>query len=164
MNVMNISWPTFIWTIVNFMVIVAILYKFFYNPVLSFIDNRRDEIAHNIADSENGRAEAQKLLSDYQAQLLATRQEAQQIIDKAIKSGEESRQALLAQSRTESAVLLENARREIQRERDDALQALRQEVVSLSVMAASKILGRTVTEEDNAHIVNQFLDEVGEIH
>ncbi|MGD0153765.1 MAG: F0F1 ATP synthase subunit B [Thermacetogeniaceae bacterium] len=161
---MSISWPTFAWAIINFLVILAILYYFFYNPVLSFIDSRREEIAHNISDSEYSRAEAQKLLHDYQAQLLASRQEAQQVIDKATKLGEESRQALLAQSRVEATALLENARKEIQRERDDALQSLRQEVVSLSVMAASKILGRTITEEDNAHIVNQFLDEVGEIH
>ena len=85
-------------------------------------------------------------------------------MDKALKSGEESRQALLAQSRDEAAVLLENVRKEIRRERDEALQTLRQEVVSLSVMAASKILGRNITGDDNARIVNQFLDEVGEIH
>lgn len=161
---MQFSLYDFIWTIINFFVILAILYKFFYHPVLGFIDNRRTEIARNISDAQYTRAEAEKLLSDYQARMLATRQEAQQIVDKAIKSGEEARQALLSQSKEEAAMLLENARKEIQRERDDALQTLRQEVVSLSVTAASKILGRNITEADNARIVNQFLDEAGEIH
>ena len=163
-SMLDLNWYTFTWAIINFFVILAILYKFFYHPVLGFIDNRRAEIARNISDAEYARAEAEKLLSDYQARMLATRQEAQQIVDKAIRSGEEARQALLSQSKEEAAALLENARKEIHRERDDALQALRQEVVSLSVMAASKILGRNITEADNARIVNQFLDEVGEIH
>jgi F-type H+-transporting ATPase subunit b len=86
------------------------------------------------------------------------------MIDKAVKAGEEVRQSMLAQSRDEAAKLLENARKEIQRERDDALQALRQEVVSLAMLAAGKILERNITGDDNAKIVNQFLDEVGEIN
>lgn len=161
---MHIDLYTLIWAIINFFVILAILSHFFYKPVINFIDTRREEIARSISDAEQARAEADALLSDYQAQMLASRQEAQQIVDKAIKSGEEARQALLAQSRDEAAALLENARKEIRRERDDALLTLRQEVVSLSVQAAGKILGRNITEADNAGIVNKFLDEAGEIH
>jgi F-type H+-transporting ATPase subunit b len=155
---------TFAIEIFNFLVILAILYKIFYKPVLNFMDNRRNEIARDISESERGRAEAEKLLEEYRAQLLASRQEAQQIIDRAAKAGEELRQSLLTQSRDEAAKLLENARKEIQRERDDALQSLRQEVVSLAMMAAGKILERNITGDDNTKIVNQFLDEVGEIN
>ncbi len=161
---MQISWPTFAWAIINFLVILAVLYKFFYGPVIKFLDNRREEIARNISDAEKGRAEAEELLNGYRQQLSEARHEAQQIVDKAIKAGEESRQALLSQSKSEAAHVLENARKEIHRERDEALRTLRQEVVTLAVMAASKILGRTITKEDNAHIVDQFLDEVGEVH
>ncbi len=96
--------------------------------------------------------------------MAAARHEAREIVDKAMKAGEEARQVLLNQSKAEAAALLEGARKEIQRERDEALRALRQEVVTLAVMAASKILGRTMTQEDNIHIVNQFLDEVGEVN
>ncbi len=161
---MDFTWSTFGWAIFNFLVIMAILYKLFYNPMLKFLDNRREGIARTIADSEHSRAEAEKLLNDYRAQLLASRQEAQQIIDKATKAGEDLRQSLLNQSKGEAATLLENARKEIQRERDQALQALRQEVASLAMAAAGKILERNITGDDNVKIVNQFLDEVGEVH
>jgi F-type H+-transporting ATPase subunit b len=145
-------------------VIVAILYKFFYNPVLNFLDNRRNEIARTIADSEHDRAEAEKLLNEYRVQLQASRQEAQKILDKAIKAGEDARQSLLSQSRTEAATLLENARKEIQRDREEAMQMLRQEVVSLAISVAGKILERNITGDDNVKLVNQFLNEVGEVH
>ncbi len=161
---MDFTWSTFGWAIFNFLVILAVLYKLFYHPLLNFLDNRRDGIARAIADSEQSRAEAEKLLSEYRAQLLAARQEAQQIIEKATKAGEDLRQSLLSQSKAEAATLLENARKEIQREGDQALQALRQEVVSLAMTAAGKILERNITGDDNVKIVNQFLDEVGEIH
>jgi F-type H+-transporting ATPase subunit b len=155
---------TFLWEIFNFLVILAILYRFFYRPVLNFMDKRRDEIARNIAESEQRHAEAEKLLEEYRAQLAASRQDAQQIIDRATKAGEEERQALLAQSRNEAAALLESARSEIRRERDEAMQTLRQEVVTLAMAAAGKILERDITSDDNVKIVNQFLDKVGEIH
>lgn len=161
---MDFSWYTFGWAIFNFLVIAAILWKFFYNPVLNFLDNRRNEIARTIADSEHDRAEAEKLLEEYRAQLMESRVESQKILDKAIKAGEDARQALLVQSRTEATTLLENARKEIERERDSALQSLRQEVVTLSIAAAGKILGRNITGDDNVKIVNQFLNEVGEVH
>ena len=151
---MDFTWSTFGWAIFNFLVILAVLYKLFYRPLLNFLDNRRNEIARAIADSEQGRAEAEKLLSEYRAQLLAARQEAQQII--LIEKGDQGRRgsapSLLSQSKAEAATLLENARKEIQREGDQALQALRQEVVSLAMTAAGKILERNITGDDNARL------------
>ena len=123
---------TFAIEIFNFLVILAILYKIFYKPVINFMDNRRNEIARNISESEQGRAEAEKLLEEYLEMMCSDRRPAD-YIDRATKAGEEL--SLLAQSRDEAAKLLENARKEIQRERDD-LQALRQEVVSLAMLAA----------------------------
>jgi len=158
------TWYEFTWAIINFLVILAILYIFFYNPVIKFLDNRRDEIRRNISEAEQARAEAEAMLEDYRNKLAGAKQEAQEIVARATRVGEEARASLLEQSRAEAATLLEKAHQEIRRERDEALQALRHEVVSLAVMAAEKILGRTVTKEDHTKMVDQFLDEVGEVH
>ncbi len=161
---MEFTWYEFTWAIINFLVILAILYKFFYNPVIKFLDNRSDEIRRNISEAEQARAEAEAMLEEYRNKLAGAKQEAQEIVARATRVGEEARAALLEQSRAEAAALLEKAHQEIQRERDDALKTLRQEVASLAVMAAEKILGRTVTKEDHTKMVDQFLDEVGEVH
>lgn len=161
---MEFTWYEFTWAIINFLVILAILYKFFYNPVIKFLDNRSDEIRRNISEAEQARAEAEAVLEEYRNKLAGAKQEAQEIVARATRVGEEARAALLEQSRAEAAALLEKAHQEIQRERDDALKTLRQEVASLAVMAAEKILGRTVTKEDHTKMVDQFLDEVGEVH
>jgi F-type H+-transporting ATPase subunit b len=60
---------TSIWMIINFLVILAILYKFFYNPVLKFMDDRSEEIANNISEAERGRTEAAALLQEYQEKI-----------------------------------------------------------------------------------------------
>ncbi len=161
---MEFTWYEFTWAIINFLVILAILYKFFYNPVIKFLDNRSDEIRRNITEAEQARAEAEAMLEDYRNKLAGARQEAQEIVARATRVGEEARAALLEQSRAEAATLLEKAHQEIQRERDEALKALRQEVATLAVMVAEKILGRTVAKEDHIKMVDQFLDEVGEVH
>jgi F-type H+-transporting ATPase subunit b len=161
---MDINLSTIIWAIINFLVILAILYKFFYNPVIKFLDNRSEEIANNISEAEHNRSESEALLKEYQEKIAGARNEAQEIIARATKAGEEERAAILAQTRDEAAALLEKARQEIQRERDEALFALRQEVSSLAVMAAERILSRNINTEDNQRIVEDFLNEVGEIH
>ncbi|MGB9791381.1 MAG: F0F1 ATP synthase subunit B [Thermacetogeniaceae bacterium] len=161
---MEFTWYEFVWAIINFLVILAILYLFFYKPVLRFLDNRSEEIKRNISEAERARAEAEALLEDYRSKLAAAKQEAQEIVAKATKMGEEARSALLEQARAEAAAIMERAQQEIQRERDRALQALRQEVASLAIMAAEKILGRAITREDHMKMVGEFLDEVGEVH
>lgn len=161
---MDLNFSTVIWAIINFLVILAILYKFAYNPVMKFLDNRSEEIANNIAEAERNRSESEALLKEYQEKIAQASNEAQEIIARANKVTEEERNRILAQTRDEAAALLERARQEIQRERDEALFALRQEVSTLAVMAAEKILSRNLSTEDNKRIVDDFLNEVGEIH
>jgi len=161
---MDFNLSTAIWTIINFLVILAILYKFGYNPLINFLDNRSKEIADNISAAERNRAESEALLKEYQEKIAQARNEAQEIIAKANKVSEEERNRILAQAREEAAALLEKARQEIQRERDEALLAVRREVSTLAVLAAEKILSRNLNTEDNQRIVDDFLNEVGEIH
>jgi len=161
---MHLDLATVIWAIINFLVILAVLYKFAYNPVMKFLDNRSQEIADNIAAAERNRSESEALLKEYQEKIAQASKEAQEIIARANKFPEEERNRILAQTREEAAAMLEKARLEIQRERDEALFALRQEVSTLAVMAAEKILSRNLNKEDNQRLVDDFLNEVGEIH
>lgn len=161
---MEFTLSDFIWAIINFSVILAVLTYFFYRPVINFLDKRSDDIAHNISEAEQARADAETILNDYNTRLAGAKQEAQNIVAQASKAGEEARLAMLEQSRAEAAILLEKAHQEIQRERDDAIKALRQEVATLAVMAAGKILERSVTVEDHAQMVDHFLNEAGEVH
>jgi F-type H+-transporting ATPase subunit b len=160
----ELKWYNFVWAIINFLVIFAILYKFFYHPVLKFLDDRGDGIALNISEAERARADADAVLKGYSDKMASAKQESMEIMERATQVGEETRRALLEQSRTESAALIDKARQEIQRERDEAINSLRREVGSIAVMAAEKILGRAVTEADHAHVVDEFLNEVGEVN
>jgi F-type H+-transporting ATPase subunit b len=158
----NLSWYQFVWAIIDFLVILAILYKFFYNPVIKFLDDRRNGIARDLDEATQARTNAEAVLNEYQSKLAGAKQESLEIIDRGTKAGEQARQEVLAQSRNESTAMLEKARVEIQRECDDAIHTLRAEVSNLAVMAAGKILEKTLTEADHAKMVDEFLNEVGE--
>lgn len=161
---MTLDISTVIWAFLNFFLILIVLYKFGLNPVLNFLDNRSEGIAKNISEAENSRNEATALLQEYQEKIAGAREEAQDIIAKANKAAEEERAAFLAKTRDETAAMLEKARQEIRLERDQALKDLRQEVSALAVMGAEKILRRNINTEDNMKMVDDFLDEAGEIH
>jgi F-type H+-transporting ATPase subunit b len=161
---MEMTWYEFTWAIINFLVLLLILYKLFYKPVLTFLENRRSEIARNLAEAEYAREKADELLDQYRQKLASAEKEAQEIIARATKAGEEERIRLIEQGHNEAAALLEKARAEIRKERDEALAALRKEIATLAVVAAGKILERTVTREDHERLVDEFLSEVGEVH
>lgn len=161
---MELNLSTVIYAVLNFLLILFVLSFFGLKPVLNFLDNRSEEIANNISEAEKSRNEAAAILQEYEDKIAGAREEAQDIIAKANKAADEERAALLAQTRDETAAMLEKARQEIRLERDQALKDLRQEVSALAVMGAEKILRRNINTEDNMKMVDDFLDEAGEIH
>lgn len=161
---MEITWYEFVWSVINFVVILAILYKLFYKPVMKFLDERRETIANNLSEAENARQEAEKLLSDYKEKLDGARKEAQEILARAAKAGEETRAAIIEESRKEAAAILAKAQEEIRREKEDALKSLRQEVAGLAVLVAEKVVSKSFTREDHVRMVEQFINEVGELN
>lgn len=161
---MGMTWYDATWAVINFLVLLFILYKVFYKPVLNFMENRRAEIARNLSEADQARQDAEKLLQEYREKLAAAENQAQEMLAGAKKSGEEERTKVIEQGHNEATVLLEKAREEIKRERDEAIAALRQEIASLAVMAAGKILDRTVVQEDHDKMIAEFLNEVGGVH
>lgn len=148
--------------IVNFLILVAILAKFAYKPLLKGLADRQEKIINNIETAERQRAEAEKLKFEYQQQLMAARTEAQAIVEKARKLAEERKEEILAEARAEHARLLKAAQEEIARERDMAVAELKGEVVTLSLAAATKIIGHNLDTATNSKLVNDFIAELDE--
>ncbi|MCE5286548.1 MAG: F0F1 ATP synthase subunit B [Pelosinus sp.] len=148
--------------IFNFLILVAILAKFAYKPLMKGLADRQTQIISNIETAEREKAEAAALKREYQQQLMAARTEAQAIVEKARKLAEESKEEILAEARTEHARLLKAAQAEIARERDLAVAELKGEVVTLSLAAATKIIGRNLDASANSKLVNEFIEKLDE--
>lgn len=160
---MSIELNTFIWSIINFFVLLAILYKFLYKPVLNVLDSRKEEIANNLSHAEASRQEAEEMFQQYKKQLDDATAEAAEIIKKANKSAEEAKNEIIAQAREEAAAITEKAQMEIMREKEKALKEVRDEIASLAVLAAGKVLEKSITKEDHEKMVNDFISQVGNV-
>jgi len=160
---MQIDLNEFIWAIINFLVLLALLYKFLWNPILNTLDKRREEISSNLSSAESMKQQAEEMLEEYKKKIAAAKSEAQDIINQANRAAEETRNKIMSQAHEEAAKITEKAREEIRREKEQALKEVRDEIATLAVLAAGKVLERSMTKEDHEKLVREFLSEVGEI-
>ncbi|MDN5292875.1 MAG: F-type H+-transporting ATPase subunit b [Eubacteriales bacterium] len=153
----------FIWALINFLILVFLLKKFAYKPVLNMLDERKRSIEESLTRAEKARDEAERMQKEYEAQLAQAREEAQRIIEQATKLGEQMKEEILANAQAEASKAIQRAQEEIAREREKAVVALREEVANLAVLAAGKVLGRAISVEDHEKMIKEFIAEVGDL-
>lgn len=144
----------------NFFILVAILAKFAYKPILRVMEERRQKIANDLASAEEARIAAEHLQEEYKQQIVKAHQEAKEIVDRAMKNAEELAQARLEELRAQIAREQENARKEISLERDRVLAEIRQEVVGISMAVAGKVIRKELSEKDNEMFIHEAIDKL----
>jgi F-type H+-transporting ATPase subunit b len=140
----------FIWTIVTFLVLLALLMKFAWRPLLKALEQRQDAIRKSL---ERLQRESAQIIRE-------ARVEAESILSKTRADGERLRQEMKQKARTEADAVVKNAERQIQLETGRALQQIRHEAVDLSVMIASKLIQRNLSKEDNEKLIEETLKQV----
>ena len=159
---LDINPSTVIFAIINFCILVVGLKVFLYKPVCNMLDSRKEEVANNLNSAEEAKLEAQKLKDEYAAQIQNARAEAQDIINQAAKIGEQTKADIVTEAREEASRLTAKAQAEIAREKTEALNEIRNEIADLAVLAASKVVGKTIDVADHQNMVDNFVKEVGE--
>ena len=149
------------WTLLIFLVLVALLWKFGWPSILKSVEDRERRIQQQLDDAERGRAEAARLLEEQKQLLAAARAEGQEIIARAKSVAQKERETLLAKTHDEQEQLLARARTEIASETQKALQAVRREAVDLSLAAASKLIEGNLDSDANRRLVTQYIDDLG---
>ena len=150
----------FIWTILTFLVLVGLLAKFAWRPLLEALDRRQATIAKALDDAKLARQELERLQKESAEMMRQARVEAEAIIARSRTDAEALREELKQRSRAEAAAIVKNAEQQIQLETARAIQQIRHEAVDLSVAIASKILRRQVSKEDNQALIEETLKQV----
>ena len=163
LNALNFEVWTFLFQIVNLLIVIAILNKLLYQPVVKIMRDREEQIEHSISEAHKARETAEKMLADYEAKMQNAKKEAQDIVANASKMGDDMRQKIIADAQTEAAKNLTKAKEEIAGEKAKALAEIRDEVATLALLAAGKVVGRTIDDEDQKKLVEEFVSEVGEL-
>ncbi|KZZ83841.1 MULTISPECIES: F0F1 ATP synthase subunit B [Bacillaceae] len=151
-----------IFQLVAFLILLALLRKFAWTPIMNIMKERADHISNEISGAEQKNLEAGKLIEEQRVLLKQARQEAQSLIENAKKIGEQQKEEIITTARNEAIRLKESARKEIEQEKDQAVAALRDQVASLSVMIASKVIEKELNEQAQEKLISDYLKEAGD--
>lgn len=149
-----------IWTILAFLVTFFILRKWAFPRIQSALEKRQTAVTDSIDAAERIRQEAEKLLSEYRERLREARHQAEEIVARAQKAGEQHQRDSLDKARGQREELMEQTRRDIEAETQRAIQQIRNEVADLTVMATEKVTRKTLDEDDQRRLVEEALSEL----
>ncbi len=149
-----------IWTLVVFGGAMYLLKRLAFPRITEFLDNRQSEIEDSIDHAERVRKDADDLLAEYRERLKEAREQADEIIMRARKAGEEHDREAREQARTTHDEMLEQARRDIQAETTRAIAELRNEVADLTILATEKVTRRSLSADDQRRLVDEALNEL----
>jgi F-type H+-transporting ATPase subunit b len=147
-------------TIVIFALLVAILGKYAWGPILSGLKAREEKIRKDIADAEAARAKAQATLDEYNRQLATAEQKVREMIAQATRDGENLATQIRARAQQEAEETKERAIKDIDAARDQALSEIYQQTADLATRVAEKIIRRNLNADDQRDLVNQSLQEL----
>ena len=151
---------TVIVELITFLVMMAVLARWVYPEIVRLAEARQRAIAEQLTEAERSRAEAEARLKEAEAKLAEARKTAQSVIEAATKSGEQLRQELKQKADVEANRIAETARKEIEAERERAIQSVRSEVASLVVAATEKVIGETLDEGKHKQLIERAIAEV----
>lgn len=150
-----------VWTLVVFGILVFILGKFAWGPILGAVEAREKGIQSSLDEAAARNEEAAALLAEHKEQLADARRQANELIAEGKAAGENVRKEIEEKARTEAQSIIERARAEIERERDAAIAQLRKESVDLALAAASRLMQENLDQDKDRQIVERYLSEMG---
>jgi len=150
----------FIWTIVTFLVLLALLAKFAWRPLLEALESRQERIRKSLEDADRARQELERLQQESAKILQQARIEADSIVTQTRTDAERLREELKQKAKEEADNILRNAQQQIQLQTRQAIQQIRHEVADIAVLLASKLLERNLAKEDNARLIDDTLKQI----
>ena len=158
-NLLSLEPGMLIWTFITFGLLLFILKKVGWKPLLDALENREEGIRSDLQKAEDARSESERLLAEHRKLLQNSEVEARHIIEDARASAESMKQSIVDTANEQARQMTEQAKAEIQREKETALSQLRSEVADLAIYAAAKLLDEELNEERHRKLVDGFIAE-----
>jgi F-type H+-transporting ATPase subunit b len=150
----------FVWTIITFLILLGLLSKFAWKPLLHALEKRENEIAQSLEDAEKARKELDRLTSEGNEIIAKARSEAQAIVGEGKKAADQLKESTLLKAKETAAANLDDAKEQIKMEKEKAITEIKGEVVGLSLSIAEKLVKKNLNEEDNKSLINESLKNI----
>ena len=157
---LNLDW-NIVWTFVNILVLFLLLKHFLFKPITEMMESRTAEIENNLKDAEDQKQKASELTAQYEEKLQGAHAEAAQIVSEARQRGQREYDAILKTAGQDAQKEQERARADMEREREEMLRGVQENVTELVLLTASKLSQKELDEESDRKLVDSFLSEAG---
>ncbi|HTM53786.1 MAG TPA: F0F1 ATP synthase subunit B [Pirellulales bacterium] len=146
-----------LWTLVVFVVLLAVLKKFAWGPILSALDGREKSIADHISQAERNHTQARQLLAEYEQKLASAANEIRAMMEEARRDAERAKQAILTEAKAGAEAERDRALRDIESATDQAIESLAERSANLAVELAGKILKSQLSAADHARLIEEAM-------
>ncbi|TRZ66590.1 ATP synthase F0 subunit B [bacterium] len=149
-----------LWTIIIFVLLLLILRKFAWKPLITALHNREDSIKNTLENAEKQNRESQLILEENRKNLSEANAQAQKIISEGRDMAVKVKDEIVSKANSESKKIIEQAKIEIQQQKESALESLKNEVSDLAIKAAEIIIKANLDSEKQKEIINDFLKDI----
>ena len=159
MESIGIDWHILLAQLINFGILFGILFVLLYKPVRRMLDERSARIRESMEQAEQVKEQLAKTDEQVRAQMEAARREGQGILAQAAQMGERLKEEARGEAKREAETIVNRARAEIERERDEAIEDLRNQFVDLAIAAAEKVVSETLDKEKHRRLIEEVLEQ-----
>lgn len=159
MEGLGINVPTLVAQLINFGILLGLLYLVAYKPIMRMLDERSRRVKESLEQADFVKEQAANAGVEVKKQLADAAKEGQEIVARAVRTGEEAGQQVKQEARQEAESFIGRARLEIRRERDGAIDEVRKEFAGLVMLAAGKVVDRSLDKEAHRQLIDEVLKE-----
>lgn len=152
-----------VWTLVIFVLVIVVLGKFAWGPLLNALQQREEFIRRSLKEARDDRESAEARLMEYEEKLSKGKAEATEIVEQGRRESEKTKQRIEDQAREESDKMVERARREIDLAKQTAIKDLYATSADLATQIASRILQRELSAQDHERLISESIEELGDL-
>ena len=161
-GLVSFSW-NFFFQILNTIILFLLLKHFLFKPVKGMLDKRKNYIATEISNAEDLKKNAEELKAEYENKIKEIKLEAEAIMKDARERAEVRSNEIIQEARQQTEEMIAKAQAEIERQNKNAYNALKNDVASMAIMAAEKIIGEKMDDKLNNKLIAQFIEEAGDV-
>ena len=159
---LNINFFTALFTLANFIALFLVLKKFLFGPVMKMIADRQKEIDDLYSDAERSRTEAAALETEYRGKLTVAAETGERMVQEAVQRGRKREEEIIRQANAEAEAIHAKASADIALEKKKAVSEAKTEISKIALEIAEKVVGRALTDSDQADLVDGFIDSLGD--
>lgn len=160
-DIFELSWELGLWTLVVFLLLLFILRKIAWGPMLEGLKKREANIRTALEEAKKAQEDSRRLQEEMTRQMASAQDRVKAVMDEARRSAQEAADAMIAKTKGEITAERQRLHREIEIARDQALEDISNRTADLATMIASKALGRTISLNDQDRLVQESIAELG---